>query len=102
MSALTLDGLPGEELIREGLSDGAKGVESVASLLVEIAEPRLTACGIHQPKRATAAVDAEIRLHHLLVATSGRDAYGQYNALLRRLVSFERALEHRFRRAEGN
>jgi hypothetical protein len=94
--AISLDDLPGEELIRRGLRDAASGIETVESLLVEIARPRLERCGMDVAPTRPAALDAEIRLYRRLGEAHGRDAYGQYNALMRRLVSFERALEHRW------
>ncbi len=94
---VTFEGLPGEELIRAGLRDYAAGMESVESLLVEIARPRLSALGLLPTAVPPATLDAELRLHRLLARTHGDDAYGQYNALLRRLVSFERALDQRMR-----
>ena len=37
--------------------------------------------------------DADHKLFLLLVRETGGDAHSQYNALLRRLISFEQALE---------
>ena len=88
-----LENLPGGDLIRAGLRDAAAGVESVESLLVEIAASRLRESGLPVPAMRPATLDAEIRLHRLLAKTHGDDAYGRYNALLRRLVSFTRALD---------
>lgn len=94
MSAL-YDDLPGWEIVGAGLRDAAAGVESVESLLVEIAGPRLREHGLLAAPFPAAALDAEIRLYRLLARTHGDDAHGRYNALLRRLVSFERALDRR-------
>ena len=91
MSAM--ENLPGGDLIRVGLRDAAAGIESVESLLVEIAASRLRESGLPVPAMRPATLDAEIRLHRLLAKTHGDDAYGRYNALLRRLVSFTRALD---------
>ena len=41
------------------------------------------------------ALAADHRLYHLLGAIHGHEAHSQYNALIRQLVSFERALEQR-------
>ncbi len=95
MSAF-FDDLPGWEIVGVGLHDAAEGVESVESLLVEIAGPRLRAHGLLAAPFPTATLDAEIRLYRLLARTHGDDAHGRYNSLLRRLVSFERALDRRF------
>ena len=91
MSAL--ENLPGGDLIRAGLRDAAVGIESVESLLVEIAASRLRESGLQVPAMRPAVLDAEIRLHRLLAKTHGDDAHGRYNALLRRIVSFTRALD---------
>lgn len=97
MSAL--DGsLPGAELVEEGVRDLARGAETVPALLVSIAAPRLIALGIEVPPGA-AGGSLELRLYELLRRESPRDAYTRYNALLRRLVSFERAAEQRRARA---
>jgi hypothetical protein len=80
--------LPGAELVEQGLRDLARGVESVESLLVSIGAPRLRDLGV--------VVEAPIpspehRLYALLQVGHGDAAHARYNALLRRLVSFERA-----------
>jgi hypothetical protein len=43
--------------------------------------------------------DAELELYRMLCQAGG-DAYSRYNALLRRLVSFEQALDRRCRHRE--
>jgi hypothetical protein len=86
-------GLPGESLVRKGLLDLAHGKESVESLLVLIGAPRLRLLGIDIPKQPNP--DADRRLYDRLCETHGSEAHSQYNSLLRELVSFERALEHR-------
>jgi hypothetical protein len=89
----TMDGdvaaLPGADLIRDGIADLSGGVFSVPALLVAIGAPRLRALGLTVP-------DAPPRPEHLLYLSLARGnpdgAHAQYNALVRRLVSFERAL----------
>lgn len=95
VSVLTpsLDHLPGADLVREGLADLAAGRETVPGLLVEIAAPRIDRMGVVIPAIALHPLDAEIRLYELLVREHQAEAYSQYNALLRRLSSFCRALE---------
>ena len=46
-----LSGLPGESLIRKGLSDSQNARVSVESCLVEIAGPRLARAGLLQKSR---------------------------------------------------
>ena len=81
--------LPGEDLIAAGLDDLERGAESVPSLLVSIGAPRLRQLGIEFDGGFS---DPEHRLYRLLSASHGNAAHSQYNALMRRLVSFERAL----------
>lgn len=87
-----LSALPGGELVMRGLHDLAAGAHgSVPALLVQIAAPRLAAAGLRIPPFPAVAVDAELRLY---VALGGeQDPFGEYQALLRRLVSCEAALE---------
>lgn len=82
--------LPGEELVERGLADLAAGVESMESLLVSIGAPRLRELGLAIEKPVA---DAEERLYLLLAREDPDGAHGRYNALVRRLVSFERAAE---------
>jgi hypothetical protein len=84
------DALPGADLIREGLRDLAAGVESVPSLLVLVGAPRLRRLGFDVPDTTYYPED---RLYEKLAASHGDGAHSQYNALIRRLVSFERAAE---------
>lgn len=81
--------LPGADLVEAGLRDLADGKRSEACLLVLIGAPRLRQVGL-----AIEAIPIERPEHELyrLLEQSGSDsAHGRYNALLRRLVSFERA-----------
>ena len=89
MSAERYAGLPGADLVTEGLGDLAAGRESVSSLLVQIGAPRLRALGLIVP--ATLPLP-EHRLYALLAQSEPESAHARYNALLRRLVSFERTL----------
>lgn len=92
------DALPGAELIREGLRDIAAGVESVPALLVLIGAPRLRELGFDV---ADTPYFPEDRLYAKLAATYGDGAHSQYNALIRTLVSFERAADMERRRLAG-
>jgi hypothetical protein len=82
--------LPGGELIEAGLADLERGDESVAALLVSIGGPRLRRLGYQVPDLFD---DPERRLYALLAREDPASAHGRYNALIRRLVSFERAAE---------
>lgn len=87
------DALPGADLIREGLRDLAAGVESVPALLVLVGAPRLRGLGIEVNDPFARTDYPEHRLYSHLAETHGDNAHSQYNALIRRLVSFERAAE---------
>lgn len=83
------DGIPGGELVEAGLDDLRAGCPTAAALLVSLGAPRLRRAGIDVPAPFE---DAEHRLYALLEAEHGDAAHGRYNALVRRLVSFERAV----------
>jgi hypothetical protein len=83
-------GLPGEELVRRGLADLERGRESVESLLVSIGAPRLKRLGFRVDSPMPSP---EHRLFELLRDEDPDAAHSRYNALVRRLVSFERAAE---------
>jgi len=82
--------LPGEDLIKEGLHDPVEGGETVAFLLVEIGAPRLRCAGIAVP--VSISKPPEHRLYRRLAADNSDSAHSRYDALIRRLVSYERAL----------
>ena len=83
--------LPGGALIRQGLDDLAAGLESDAALLVLVGAPRLRRLGIEVPSAAHPWV--EHRLYERLAHVDPGAAHSRYNALIRALVSFERAAE---------
>lgn len=85
------DELPGADLVRKGLDDLRQGRESIEALLVLIGAPRLRRVGIEVPPRGGAL--PEHRLYERLAESDSDTAHGRYNALIRRLVSFERAAE---------
>lgn len=82
--------LPGEELVSTGIDDLARGDETIEALLVSIGAPRLRALGLDLPATLP---NAEDRLFALLEQRFSGDAHSRYNALVRALVSFERAAE---------
>lgn len=83
--------LPGAELVLKGLRDLEHGEESIDSLLVLIGAPKLRSLGISVPAHEHAS-SPEHRLYARLSAEDAQTAHSRYNALVRRLVSFERAL----------
>jgi hypothetical protein len=82
---------PGGDLVRQGLDDLTRGQESEAALLVQIGAPRLRRLGF--VVREQEGDPPEHRLYKLLSASNPDSAHSRYNALIRRLVSFERAVE---------
>jgi hypothetical protein len=92
-----LQNLPGEEFIRAGLADYLQQRVTISSCLVAIARPALRRAAMLPSEELPAFNhDVELTLYRLLRADGG-DAYARYNALLRRLVSFEQALARRIR-----
>lgn len=82
---------PGEDLIEQGIADLAAGLETVPSLLVSIGAPRLRRAGLRIPN--STFENPEHRLYKMLASKNADAAHSRYNALIRRLVSFERAAE---------
>lgn len=83
--------LPGGDLVRGGLEDLRAGIESPLALLVAIGRPRLSRSGILIPDHPFTS--PERRLYQHLWEADPDTAHPRYNALIRRLVSFERAVE---------
>ncbi|MCA1656902.1 MAG: hypothetical protein LC713_04205 [Actinobacteria bacterium] len=79
--------LPGSELVEAGLRELAEGRCTIPALLVSIGAPRLRQLGFE----LSPIEDPEHTLYELLAAEDPDSAHGRYNALVRRLVSFERA-----------
>jgi len=82
--------LPGGDLVAKGLADLARSNVTVEALLVSIAAPRLRDKGV---LFAAPLPDPEHRLYESLAREDPDSAHSRYNALLRRLTSFESALE---------
>jgi hypothetical protein len=84
-----LECLPGADLVRRGAEDLDAGQESIEALLVSIGAPRLRSMGI---QLAAPVASPEHKLYAHLAREKGDAAHSAYNALIRRLVSFERAV----------
>ncbi len=94
-----LDDVPGWEFVRQGLHDVAAGEVTVSACLASIARPWLERTGLIVPgSRAGFVEEPERNLYRLLGAEPG-DAFSRYQALGRRLVSFEHEIARRARRA---
>jgi hypothetical protein len=81
-------GLPGADLIELGMADLRDARATEAALLVSIGAPRLRQLGLDVPPTMT---DPEHQLYAYLARRDPDCAHARYNALIRRLVSFERA-----------
>lgn len=88
-AAIGLADLPGFEIVHDGIRDLANGHLSNESLLVSIAAPRLELLGIRLPSTLS---HPEEQLFVRATAEHGDGAHARYNALIRRLVSFTRAM----------
>lgn len=88
---VTFDAFPGYPLVRQGLEDLASKRETIPALLVLVGAHRLRKIGIEVPPAMVS--EPEHRLYEMLAAEDSDSAHSRYNALIRELVSFERAAE---------
>jgi hypothetical protein len=86
-----INSLPGNDLIFAGIEDLQSRRETIPALLVAIGAPKLRSLGLEVPQNLPS--NPEHRLYDLLSATDPDSAHSKYNALIRKLVSFERALQ---------
>lgn len=91
MTYMVDQALPGSDLIEVGLNDLQEQRETIAALVVAIGAPRLRRLGIVVPNILQS--DPEHRLYDILAQDDPDSAHSRYNALIRKLVSFERAAE---------
>jgi hypothetical protein len=85
-----MESLPGNDLIETGVQDLRQQRQTIAALLVAIGAPKLRSLGLEIPENLPS--NPEHRLYDLLSDSEPDSAHSKYNALIRRLVSFERAL----------
>ena len=74
-------------MIDSGLNDLVSGNETIESLVVLLAAPRLRSEGIPLPRTAILP-DADRRLYRILERTTGDLAHARYLAHLRQVASF--------------
>jgi len=86
----SMQAFPGGDLIERGIADLSAGEETTESLLVSIGAFRLGSMGIALPSPIESP---EHKLYLLLARETGDGAHSAYNALIRRLVSFERTAQ---------
>ena len=94
-----MSSLPANDLIVTGIEDLQCNRESIPALLVAIGAPKLRSLGLDVPENLPS--NPEHRLYDLLSASEPDSAHSKYNALIRKLVSFERALAAVKHSAEG-
>ncbi|MDE2874326.1 MAG: hypothetical protein OXU69_01495 [Gemmatimonadota bacterium] len=97
VTAAAIGDLPGADLVARGIQALRRGETTIEALLVSVGAPRLRAAGLDIPPAPPLPHAPEISLYLAIGADHPRDAHSRYNALIRRLVSFERALERRVR-----
>lgn len=97
--ANALEDVPGWELVGQGLHDLGEERVTEASCLASIARPWLERTGLLKHNSTMLFVEEPERALYRLLGAQGGDAFGRYNALLRRLVSFEHEIARRARRA---
>lgn len=82
-------GLPGGEIVDAGIAALVRGEESIASLMVALAAPRLRREGVPLPREVF--TDADVRLYELLERDDARLAHTRFLACLRQAESFANA-----------
>jgi hypothetical protein len=82
--------LPGADLILRGAADLGARKETAEALLVSIGATRLRSAGVKVPSPIESP---EHKLYLLLARELGDGAHSAYNALIRRLVSYERTAQ---------
>lgn len=86
-----LGNLPGAEIVLKGLEDLEAGRSTVEGAAVQVAAARLRVGGLPVPDREPAAAEPGHELYRLLAGDP--DPHSRYNAILRRIDSFARAIE---------
>lgn len=90
--------LPGAELVAAGIEDIERGDFTIEALLVAVGAHRLREAGLDVPAAPGWPPHPEHSLYDAIGRSGVGDSHAHYNSLIRRLVSFERALERRSRR----
>ena len=93
--------LPGADLVASGIEALRRGDTTVEGLLVSVGAPRMRAAGLDIPPHPPLEHSPEISLYLAIGEDHPEDTHSRYNALIRRLVSFERALERHVRTANN-
>ena len=94
LEGLAVDSTASADDIGDSSASAASGF-TVEALLVAVGAPRLRRAGLRVPTAPGWPAQPELALYEAVAAQNPADAHSRYNALIRRLVSFERALEQR-------
>ena len=89
------DTIPGADLVATGLAALRRGELSVEALLVAVGAPRLRSLGLAVEAPTNMPLHPELALYQAIGRAHPEDVHSRYNALIRRLVSFEHELERR-------
>ena len=92
------DDLPGADLVAAGIKDLKRGKFTIEALLVAVGAHRLRAAGLPVPEASGWPRVPEHALYDAIGRSGVGNSHARYNSLIRRLVSFERALERRSQR----
>ena len=92
-----LEGLPGEDRVRQGLTDFRNERTSLAACVVRMADPRLSQARFLAPSSQRDVTEG-IKLYRMLSESEGTHAFSSYKAPVRELISFQHALNHRLTR----
>ena len=90
---------PVRTLVAAGIEDLKRGEFTIEALLVAVGARRLRAAGLPMcPRRLDGRPVPEHALYDAIGRSGVGNSHARYNSLIRRLVSFERALERRSQR----
>ena len=77
----------------KGIDDLRRGEFTIEANLVLVGAPRLRSIGVEVPRAKGRPESPESALYAAICENGAGNEHSQYNALIRRLVSFERAME---------
>lgn len=84
---------PGAEIVLPGVEDLARDRDTVDAAAVLVAATKLRNAGLNVPERTSTSEEPGHHLFQLLLDGDVLDPHSRYNAILRRVDSFARALE---------
>lgn len=84
--------LPGGDFLIQGIEDIKNSRATISAYLILIGSPRIQLYGIEIPKNKDFTGSPEHKLYEILENENPAHAHSQYNSLIRKLVSLERAL----------